>query len=318
MALVHLTTCRTTHSVLCSLFASMKIIESHTVPPNTPPARFSDYVNGLFQSLPSRKGARKAIEKGAVLLDGKPAETGRFIRPGQRIEVVELITKPRKILELKLPVIYEDDHLAVINKPGGIAVSGNFFRTVENALPHNLQPSPLLDAYQYPRPVHRLDSPTSGLLIIAKTVTASLHFNTLFEQKNIQKRYQAVAIGKLPENGIINFPIEEKDALTKYEHVRIVPSLKNKFLTLVNLFPQTGRTHQLRIHLSQSGYPILGDKLYGRENMIFKGKGLFLCAVELSFQHPTTHKTTNLSIHPPNKFNLLMQREKRRWEKVNE
>jgi len=110
-------------------------------------------------------------------------------------------------------------------------------------------------------------------------------------------------------------PIDGKDAITYFEKIKVVPSLKNKWLSLIDLFPQTGRTHQLRIHLSSLGFPILGDALYGKEGMILKHKGLFLCAVELIFSHPKTNEKMKVEINVPQKYETLLRREERRWQK---
>jgi len=295
----------------------VKILQTHIVPQGTERARLSDYARTIFPLIPSRKGIKKAIQRKEILLNNEIANTGDWVEAGQIISWVDLEKVPSKILQLKIEVVYEDEFFAIINKPAGIIVSGNQFRTIENALLYNLKKSKELDALGKMRAVHRLDSPTSGLLIIAKTASAHLHFSILFEKKKIQKRYQAIVMGKLEGEGSIDFLIEEKNASTFYQSKFIVPSIKNKFLTLVDLFPKTGRTHQLRIHLSKLGFPILGDDLYGTEGLILKHKGLFLCAVELNFSHPKTKETMVVQIDAPNKFKTLMEREAKRWKKYN-
>ena len=102
-----------------------------------------------------------------------------------------------------------------------------------------------------------------------------------------------------------------------YVRIKTVRSIKNDWLSLIDLFPLTGRTHQLRIHMSKLGFPILGDKLYGTEGLILKGKGLFLSAVELTFPHPKNNKTVNIKIDEPEKFEVFLNREERRWVKYN-
>ena len=295
----------------------MKILQTHIVPDGTPRARLSDYACTIFSLIPSRKGIKKAILRNEILINNEIANTGDWVEGGQTITWIDLEKTPSKIFQLKLDVVFEDEFFAIINKPPGIVVSGNQFRTIENALLFNLKKSNELDALSKMRAVHRLDSPTSGLLMIAKTAGAHLHFSQLFEKKKIQKKYQAIVIGKLEGEGTIDFFIDKKEASTFYESKTIVPSLKNKFLTLVDLFPKTGRTHQLRIHLSKLGFPILGDDLYGKEGLILKHKGLFLCAVELNFTHPNIKEEMTIKIDTPKKFDTLMQREARRWAKWN-
>lgn len=291
----------------------METKETHLVPEGIERQRLSDYLVGKMSSLPSRKSVKKAIKSGCISVNEKTETTGHWVVSGEVICFQEPDIRLEKVFEWRIPVIYEDDYLAIINKPAGLPVSGNRFKTIENALPFNLKPSSQPDALQRFRPVHRLDSPTSGLLLIAKTKTARIALGALFEEKNIQKRYQAIVIGQLPESGTIKQPIGEKAATTVFRTIKTARSLRNDFLTLVDLLPQTGRTHQLRIHLSQLGFPILGDKLYGEVGEIMVGKGLFLAAVELSFLHPFLHTVINVTISPANKFLLLLEREEKRW-----
>ena len=235
---------------------------------------------------------------------------------GKKIELIELDQKQHKIYPLDLEVLYEEEALAIINKPASVVVSGNQFHTIQNALLHNLSLSKAADALKIPKSVHRLDYATSGLLLIAKTASSRIHLGKQFENRTIQKRYQAIIIGQLAnKKGTIKEKIEGKSAITKFEVIKSVPSLKTKYLSLLNLYPLTGRTHQLRIHLSNLGHPILGDKLYHKTAPLLKGKGLFLCAVELTFLHPFTGKKMNFKIKPPNKFEYRLAQEERRWEK---
>lgn len=295
----------------------MTILETHIVPENVSNIRLSDYAIGIFEIIPTRKGMKKAIKKGAVYIDGQLATTGRWVNTGQVIQLVELIQKPSKIYQLDLEVVYEDDEMALIHKPPGIVVSGNQFRTIQNALPANLSISSKVDAFPSPLPVHRLDYGTSGLLLIAKTQSARRILGRAFELQQVQKEYQAVVIGKTPKQGEMNEPIQQKKSQTNFTTIQTVPSLKNGHLSLVQLFPLTGRMHQLRIHLSDAGFPILGDKLYGTSGMILKGKGLFLCAVGLQFTHPKTGEQMKFKIPNPPKFQSFMEREHKRWEKYH-
>ncbi len=293
----------------------MIIIETHIVPEGTERTRFSDYACEVFISIPSRKGIKNAIKRGDFLIDGVKGETGRWIMPGQRIELMaDESTLPKEYM-LDLDIVYEDEHLAAIIKPAGIAVNGNSFRTVENSLLRNIKKSLESDALRWPKPVHRLDVPTSGILLIAKTMRAQVALGGQFEKKNIRKIYRAIVQGKIESPGHIDSQVEGRDAATDYSPVRHVRSLKNEWLTLVDLSPLTGRTHQLRRHMAELGHPIAGDTLYGREGDVFKGKGLFLAAVELTFSHPATGEVMTLRIDDPEKFRTYMEREERRWRK---
>jgi RluA family pseudouridine synthase len=293
------------------------ILKTHIVPKEVEEIRLYDYAQQIFPTIPSRKGIKKAIAREEIIVDGEKTTTGWWVKPGQKIELLESNINPPKEYQLKLEVVYEDEYFAVINKPAGISVSGNQFRTIQNALIGNIKPSKEVDALRWAKPVHRLDNPTSGLLLIAKTANALVKLGQKFQHKEIHKKYCAIVIGKTPTKGIIDLDIEGLKSLTEYELVRVVSSLRNEFLSLVELFPKTGRTHQLRIHLSKLGYPILGDKLYGNEGEILQGKGLFLSAIELQFNHPITDEPLIIKIDTPYKFNALLDREAKRWKKYN-
>lgn len=212
--------------------------------------------------------------------------------------------KSKKALDFPLEVIFEDDHLAVINKQAGILVSGNRFRTIARALPQNLKASTLPDA-TIPQPVHRLDYATTGILLVGKTSSSIRALNKLFETKAIEKTYYAITIGEVPEKGKISTDIDGKAALTLYQRCESVASEKFGQLNLVKLTPQTGRRHQLRKHLSSIGNPIMGDKDYGIEGLQSKGNGLYLHAYSLAFVHPFTEKEVQFSVQLPEKFRKI-------------
>jgi len=293
------------------------IIKSHIVPEGLEAVRLYDYAQLIFTTIPSRKGIKKAISRGEIIVDGEQATTGLWLKGGEKIELLESNVNPPKAYQLKLEVVFEDEFFAVINKPAGISVSGNQFRTIQNALIGSIKLSKEEDTLRWPKPVHRLDAPTSGLLLVAKTATALMKLGQMFENKEIQKKYNAIVIGKIPERGTIDFEIEGLSSFTDYKLNRVVPSLRNQHLSLVDLYPKTGRTHQLRIHLSKLGFPILGDKRYGKAGEILEGKGLFLSALELQLNHPITNEQLTIKAEIPHKFSALLERENRRFKKYN-
>ncbi len=297
----------------------MIILLEHTVPTDfSKKVRLYDYIGQYFLShLPSRKGLKKAISRGEVLINHERAYSGDWILPKQVIFLIDLELTPPKPFPLTLEVIHEDDYLAIINKPAGISVSGNEYRTIQNAIVNQISLSTQSDALKWARPVHRLDHPTSGLLIIAKTATALMTLGRMFQNKTIRKTYEAIVTGSISTKGTINTDVEEKSAITYYEPIQQVRSLKNDFLTHVRLSPKTGRTHQLRIHLSAIGHPIMGDQQYGTRGKVFTEKGLFLSAVGLAFDHPITKEPLDIKINTPHKFTSLLVREQRRWKKYN-
>lgn len=295
----------------------MLLIARHIVPYQQKNQRFSDYACGIFLQIPSRKGVKKAIKKGEIRLNGEITESGRWVQEGDSIELVDLEQNPPKSYHYNLEVVYEDQHLAVVNKPAGVVVSGNQFFTLQNMLTENLLKSTEIDALKWPRPVHRLDKPTSGLLLVAKTKKAHMYLGHQFEQNTIQKTYFAIVAGTPPKNGTITTPIANQSAESSFHVVQSVPSLKSGTLSLVKLFPKSGRTHQLRIHMASIGHPIAGDVLYGIPGKTLLHQGLFLAAVGVQFIHPHNGEKLHIEKDVPHKFYSYLQREERRWKKYN-
>jgi len=295
----------------------MKIIETHIVPENVEQTRLSDYAFGKIKSILSKKGIRKTIKRGELLVDGSKAKTGFWVKPGQKIELIEIEQTPPKPYKMEINKVFEDDYILVIDKPSGLLTSGNQFKTAVNAAVYHAKPSEAIDRLGWPKPVHRLDKATSGLLLFAKTAKAQNGLYKQFENKLIKKRYRAIVTGKIDVEGSIDLNIEDKIAVTRYRRVDVVESLQNQWISLVDLIPETGRTHQIRIHLSSIGHPIVGDKLYGTKGNTLKHKGLFLCAVKLEFIHPISLEPMVLEIESPYKFSAILNREKRRWKKYN-
>ena len=159
--------------------------------------------------------------------------------------------------------------------------------------------------YKSSQPVHRLDYPTSGLLLIGKTSRATIALNQLFENRQMYKTYHAVSIGKMESEGVIQQPVDNREAHSRFQVLKSEPSERFEFLNLVRLFPSTGRKHQLRIHLATLGNPILGDKDYGKEGLILRGKGLYLHASSLKFIHPITNQPIEISEPLPKKFTRI-------------
>lgn len=280
-------------------FNSKTCIESHVVKNLEEKIRLQDYAANIFEAIPTKSALKKSIKKGLVAINGKLAYTSDWIENGQVISLyAEDIQYNKKIFEHKMDVVYEDEHLAVINKPSGFPTNGNYFKTVENALPYNLKPSKEKDCLPYPQPVHRLDNPTTGVLLIAKTLSCKSLLSILFETSNVQKQYLAITEGQLqPEQGKFDLDIEGKPSSSRYE-VHKVFQRGSKEFSLVALWPDTGRTHQLRIHLSSAGHPIAGDHQYGSSIK----QQLFLHAISVQFKHPKTHKSLKIETEIPHKF----------------
>jgi len=228
------------------------------------------YCAKAFPILGSKTAAKKAIEKRRISLNGKPAQLNQRVKNGDQLVLQSAPRKKTKKIEVNLDILFEDNHLIVVHKPAGIAVNGNRNHTVENALADKNQNNPLPDALPQPVAAHRIDLPTIGIVLLAKTKSALIHLGKAFQNNKIKKEYIAVVHGKPSAKGIINHPIQRKNAETKYEVVETVPSKIFKHLSLVKLIPITGRTHQLRVHCVEGlGTPIVADGKYG-------GKAAFL------------------------------------------
>jgi len=290
----------------------MIILESHKVTDLTTPIRLSDYAHQIFSIIPSRKGIKKAIKRGEILVNGQSSETGHWVQIGELIQLVDLGLKSPKPLKLELRIIFEDEDLAVVVKPAGIPVSGNQFRTLQNALVFNLKDSQNKDKLPWPLPVHRLDAMTHGLILVAKTRSAVVTLSKQFENKTIYKTYQAIVHGLTPSKGIIEMALDLRMATTRFELLTSGEFRNFGVMSRLLLNPETGRTHQLRRHLKGLGNPIVGDRIYDKQiTKPLRGKGLFLSAIGLEFTHPTSKLPCAFNILPPNKFQRILPIEKK-------
>lgn len=297
----------------------MYLLESHIVHSLQVSTRFESFCRNLFPQLPSNKGVKKAIKKGVIRLNGELVESGRFLKENDSVELWDLEENPPEPFSLNIDIIYEDEDLAIVFKPAGLVTSGNLFRTLENCIQGQVKTSTLKTGLKWPKPVHRLDSPTSGLVIISKSVAAHIELGKMLKEKKIFKQYHAVVQGEWPDFfDYISDPIDGKESISEIEWMKTTKSLRNDHLSLIKLSPVTGRTHQLRIHTSRAGYPIVGDIEYGIKGNILEHKGLFLCATQLKFKHPITQKDLKFSVEVPAKFSTLMERELQRFHKFED
>ena len=291
-------------------------LDQHIVPEQIEQLRFVDYCIGVFPQLMSKNAVKKAIKKEELLINGIAATTSVWMKKNDVIDLVDNQKRILKAFPLDVEIIFEDDYFVVVNKPSGLVVSGNLFRTLENAMVDMIQSSTELDKNKHAKPVHRLDAATSGLVIMSKTASAHRGLAKLFENRGIEKVYHAIVSGEFGEKeGLIDEDIQEQYAETRFEVKKVINSLRSEKLSLIKLSPKTGRTHQLRIHCAYKGNPIVGDLLYGIEGDTLLHKGLFLAATSLSFKHPITNGLIEVEIPIPHKFASLIEREERRWNK---
>ena len=258
--------------------------------------RLSDFLIDKFDGLPSRKSIKKALKQERILVDGRIGHSGDWVQIGQTIDLLEETAKEYPIFKTELKVPYEDEHLAVVWKPANMPTSGNFFRTLQNALAHNLKPSTQTGTIARMQPVHRLDSPTSGLVIVAKTRQALSALGKMMENQEAQKRYFCICFGHTPFRGQIELPLEGKSAKTEFKTIEQAGQS-----SLVEVTLHTGRTHQIRKHFLSIGHPLVGDLQYAK-GMDHPSQSLMLSAFYLKFQHPITGDTVEVNMPLPNKM----------------
>ena len=281
--------------------------------------RLDVYLTQLIENIPSRSFVEKLIDQGAVTIKNKKVKTNYKVTTNDEIIVdvdpsawAKQDIKPEKIA---LNIFYEDADIAVINKPIGLTVhpaTGDKGGTLVNALVYHFNELSDVNGDVRPGIVHRLDKDTSGLLLVAKTNVAHARLGRQFEKHTIYKRYVAVVQGKVQfDQGVIDIQIkrhvkyhdqrqvvkdgeEGKEAVTMYQVIK-----RGDKSTLIGLYPQTGRTHQLRVHMKHLGHPILGDDKYGRRESFSR---LALHAQAIGFIHPTTKQYMEFACAIPKEF----------------
>ena len=294
----------------------MNVLKTHIIPLDVNETPVFRYIHKVMEEFPTISSVKKAMRRQVILINGRKADWNIMAKPGMEITIIEENEKSIKPLEMDLEILFEDEYLAVINKPAGIEISGNKYLTIQNALVYNIKKSKKDDALIYPRPVHRLDFQTSGLLVVAKTRSALANLGRQFESRKVKKTYIALVAGRMEDAKDISIPVDGLESLTQMKIISHTRSIKTEWITQVQLYPKSGRKHQLRIHMAESGYPILGDRLYG-DGPVLKGKGLFLSAIGIKLYHPITNSEIEYNIAPPSKFRRILNSQQLNWEKHN-
>ena len=265
-----------------------------------PGVRLDKYVCDKLAEL-SRTRIQRLIAEGYITVNDQVAKAGLRLNAGDRLKVIVPPVPPSQLVPEAMPlnIIYEDDDILVIDKPAGLTVHpapGHPSHTLVNAIlsrfPH------LADISDSLRPgiVHRLDRDTSGVMVVAKNSRAQAKLVEQFKTRSVVKAYLVLVKGRLtPENGIIEAPIGRdprnrkrmavvgggRQARTDYQVIKYIGEY-----TLVEARPETGRTHQIRVHFSAVGYPVVGDKVYGVKSPYLSRQ--FLHASRLGFKLPST------------------------------
>ena len=283
-----------------------------------------DKVIAQLDDTLTRSAVQKLIEENNVTVNGKIPSKNLKLKTGDEI----IVTVPEPVLPEALPenipldIVYEDNDLLVVNKPKGMVVhpaTGNYSGTLVNALLYHCGDSLSgINGVLRPGIVHRIDKDTSGLLIVAKN---DFSHRLLAEQIKIHsftRKYQAVVYGNLKDDeGTINAPIgrhptdrkkmavTEKNSRNAVTHYKVLGRYNG--FTHVELKLETGRTHQIRVHMAYIGHPVAGDAVYGPKKVITALNGQCLHAYFISFEHPRTNQTITLSSPLPKYFTDFLQ-----------
>lgn len=267
-----------------------------------PGARLDRFVSTRCPEI-SRTQAQRLITDGHITVNGRPVKPGLKLTAGDRI-TIELPPPPPTLLSpeaIPLKIVYEDDDLLVIDKPAALTVHpapGHPSHTLVNAILSHLPKLPETDDWRRPGIVHRLDKGTSGLMLVAKNSAAHRNLSEQFRSRSVIKSYIALVQGHLtPPDGIIEAPIgrdrehRERMAVVAAGHGREARTHYHvlKYIgryTLLEVRPETGRTHQIRVHLAAIGYPVVGDTVYGVKSIYLSRQ--FLHAARLGFHLPAT------------------------------
>lgn len=277
--------------------------------------RLDKFVADHLDSL-SRTRVKELVKNGDILVNGKKEKVSYKIQSGDTINITVPPVKPLDVEPENIPldIIYEDEDVIVVNKPQGMVVhpaAGHPDHTLVNALLYHTKD--LADSPEGFRPgiVHRIDKDTSGLLMVAKNSKARKSLETQLAHKTNKRQYWAIVHGNFSEeNGKIDAPIGRnpnnrkkmavvengKNAVT---HFTVLEQYKGYSLIMCQL--ETGRTHQIRVHMDYIGHPVAGDPLYGPRKTL-KGNGQFLHARVLGFKQPSTGKWLEFEVDPPKIF----------------
>ena len=327
----------------------MSEMETLVVPVEAAGWRLDQFLAGHLSGV-SRSRVQQLVEQGDVLVEGKREKASLKLRGGEQVVVTgqqQVVPLEAHAEDIPLEIVYEDEDLAVVNKPAGMMVHAGSGATDEarsggtlvNALLHRFAALSSVGGELRPGIVHRLDKETSGLILIAKNDKAHEALAGMFASREITKTYVALVQGKLPEDGAtIQAPIS-RDSVRRtrmttrrldgarhaISHYRVVVRLETRFgpFTLARVRIETGRTHQIRVHMASISHPVVGDTLYGAPAKIIalplsmtrkaarevlELKRNFLHSAELEITHPITGKQVQLVSRLPRELAEFLEK----------
>ena len=270
----------------------------------------------------SRSKLQKMIENGNVLVNGNTVKTSYLVRTNDLITIEDVTDEVDIVPEdIPLDIVYEDDYLLVVNKPSGMVVHpavGNYSGTLVNALMYHCNKLSSVNGSVRPGIVHRIDADTSGLLLVAKNDNVHNDLAKQISDKSVVRKYVSLVHGVISEDtATIDAPIgrdskdrkkmcvtadNSKDAVT---HIRVLERYRDA--TLIECVLETGRTHQIRVHMNYINHPVVNDPVYGYKKLDDKDFGQMLHAKEIGFVHPVTHEFMDFKVEPPKRFMEILE-----------
>lgn len=297
---------------------------SFQVEPSEAGQRIDRYLSEKLPDL-TRSYLQKLIGEGFVLQKGKPVKNGTKTLAGEQIEVTVPEAEEPEILpeDIPLDILYEDADVILVNKPKDMVVhpaAGHYSGTLVNALMYHCRDGLSgINGVLRPGIVHRIDKDTTGVLVVCKNDKAHNALAEQLKEHTITRRYRAIVCGNLKEDeGTVDAPLgrhpqeRKKMAIVRQggrravTHYRVLERFGS--YTYIECRLETGRTHQIRVHMASLGHPLLGDEVYGRTKSPFHLEGQTLHAMVLGFQHPTTGEYMEFEAPLPAYFEELLQK----------
>ncbi|MCE5221432.1 MAG: RluA family pseudouridine synthase [Clostridium sp.] len=284
--------------------------------------RIDKYLCKVFVDK-SRSFIQGLIEKDSIKVNNKIQKCNYKLKPFDEIEIIFIEPEILKVdaEEIPLEILYEDKDVIVVNKVQGMVVHpapGNYNGTLVNALLFYCKDLSSINGVIRPGIVHRIDKDTSGVLVVAKNDEAHNKLSEQLKDHSMKREYYALVEGRIKnEKGTIDKPLARnkrdrlkigiveggKKAVTHYEVIE-----RYNGYTLIKCILETGRTHQIRVHMASIGFPLVGDPLYGFKKQKFKLKGQMLHAKTLGFVHPTKNKYVEFTTELPEYFNVIIDK----------
>ena len=270
----------------------------------------------------SRSKIAKGIKEGKILVNNKPVQASYKVKEKDIIEIEPLEEEVIDVIpeKMDLDIVYEDEYLAIINKKSGVVVHpavGNYSHTLVNGLMYHFN---TISKEKTIRPgiVHRLDKDTSGLMVVAKNDKVHEQLSNMIKEKQVERKYLALVWGIVKhEKGTIDAPIgrdinnrqkytvtdiNSKDSITHFKTLK-----RYKEATLIECKLDTGRTHQIRVHMEYIGHPVVNDPVYGRRKII-NNFGQMLHSKSIKFTHPVTKELLSFEVEPPKEFIEILEK----------